>query len=279
MNMKKRNTLFTMAALLVMTAVTLVGCIKKYDLHVSSQDLWFGFEAESQTIEVTANCKWTVTFSDNETWYTITPDNGKKDGTITVSVEPMENEDFRSTYIVVTSPGGHIRRTVFISQNKLEFHGLINKIFGVMHLEHWNTDYFGEIIEDTYHDSTYNPYDTTTGYHLYFLENGEGVQRDHHTDTIAFWPFHYEYDPMNQILHFEFELMDGSPENYDVNVLTASDSLYRFIHEWQSHFWERADMRKVGVITPQEYHEIMKALSTRQRVVKREKGSPIFIMD
>lgn len=271
----KKRTHFLMAALLAVVTMCFVGCKGPDDLHVNTQDVWFGLEASSKTIEVTANCEWTVTQNDDATWYTVTPTTGKKDGTITVTVEPLEGSDFRSSSFVVTSPKGHIRRTVFVSQNKLDFDGIINKIFGVMRVEHWNTDYYGEIIEDTYQDSSYDPYDTTTGYHLYFLDT-IGIQRDHHTDTVAFWLFDYEYNPINQIMHFEFETIEGAPESYDCNVLTASDSLFRFMHEWKENYWERADLRKVSDITPQELREIM----TRKQVfAKHKKGGPIFKMD
>ena len=196
--------------------------------------------------------------------------NGKKDGVVTVTVEPLEDADFRGSSFVIMSPGGHIRRTVFISQNKLDFDGMINKVFGVMSLEHWNTDYYGQIIEDSYKHKEFNPYDTTQGYLMYFYEDGLGVQRDRHGDTAVYYVFHYNYDVLNQILHIEFETVEGAPESYAPQVLTASDSLYRFMHEYKPNFWERADMRKVGTFSSSE-----KAIF-RHKAIKRKGGEPIF---
>ena len=147
--MKKKN-IFIMIAIMAVAVIGLVGCVKKYTISVSTQDLWFGLEAGSQTLDITANCEWTVTKNDDANWYTISTMSGKNDGTITITVEPLEDGDFRGSSFVINSPGGHVYRTVFVSQNKLDFDGLINKIFGVMSFEHWNTDYFGQIIEDTY---------------------------------------------------------------------------------------------------------------------------------
>lgn len=266
---------FMLAALLLVTA-GLTSCIPTYTIHVSRQDLYFGLSAEEQTIDITANCKWTVVRNDDADWYTISQMSGKNDGSITISVKDLTDGDFRGSSFTIQSPGGHVYRTVFVSQNKLDFDGMMNKVFGVIHLEHWNTDFWGEIIEDTYQEATYNPYDTTTGYHVYFLPNGEGIQRDHHTDTIAYWPFHYEYNPLNQVLHIDYELVDNNHEDYDCNVVTASDSLFRFIHEFEDHGWERADMRKVGTINPEEMQKLM---TIKRDVPKRKKGQPIFIMD
>ena len=182
----------------------------------------------------------------------------------------MENADFRESTFVISSLDGQIKHTVFISQNKIDFDGLVNKIFGVMSVEHWNTDYFGQIIEDSYKHKEYNPHDTATGYQMYFLEDGVGIQRDRHNDMAVYYIFNYEYNPANQILHIEFETVSGAPENYDPQVLTASDSLYRFIHEYKANWWERADMRRIGTINPSE-KAIIKSVAT-----KRKGDEPIF---
>ena len=267
--MKKKN-IFIMMALMAVATLGLVGCAKKYSITVSTQNVWFGLDAGEQQLKITANCEWTITKNDNADWYTISTMKGKNDGTITITVTDLEDADFRGSSFVINSPGGHVYRTIFVSQNKLDFDGMVNKIFGVMSLEHWNTDFYGQIIEDTYKHKIYNPYDTTTGYLMYFLEGGQGVQRDHHADTVVYYLFNYEYNPINQILHIEFESTTDAPENYDPQVLTASDSLYRFMHEYKAHWWERADMRKVGIVNPSERSFL------REVVTKRKGGEPIF---
>lgn len=267
--MKKKN-IFLMMSLMVITLAGLVSCVKKYEITVSTQDFWFGLEAEQQTLSITANCKWTVKKNDDADWYTISTMSGKNDGTLTITVDALEGKDFRGSSFVISSPGGHIRRTVFVTQNKLDFEGMVNKIFGVMSVEHWNTDYFGQMIEDTYKHKEFDPYDTATGYTMFFLEDGTGVQMDHHKDTAVYYVFNYEYNPLNQILHIEFETVSGAPESYDPQVLTASDSLYRFIHEYKDHWWERADMRRIGTINPSKASFLLRSAK------KRESDTPIF---
>ena len=266
----KRKNIFLMLALMAMAAMGLVSCSKTDKIQVSTNNLWFGVDAGTQQIEITANCDWTIIKNDNADWYTISAMSGQKDGKLTISVGAMEDRDYRGASFVINSPGGHIRRTIFVTQNKVDFDGMVNKIFGVMELEHWNTDYYGQIIEDSYRFYEFDPYDTTTGYLMYFLENGQGVQRDHHRDTAVYYAFTYEYNPVEQILHIEFETVDDAPESYDPQVLTASDSLYRFIHEYKPNWWERADMRKVGVYNPEGKADL------RQKAIKRKKGEGIF---
>lgn len=248
MRIKSFFFVFSVLALLCFS-----GCKPDYSIFVSTQDLNFGLEAETQTMIVRTNCKWTITKNDDADWYTISPMSGRaNDSIITVTVNDYSNGDYRGSSFVISSPGGHIRRTVFVSQNKMDFYGMINKVYGVMRVEHWNTDYYGMIIEDSYRDSVYDPYDTTSGYLMYFLDGGRGYQRDHHTDTVAWWSFDYEFDADSNILHIKFHLVNDSLESYDPTVLCASDSLYRVLHQYKPNFWERADMRKVGTITPEE---------------------------
>ena len=257
-------------ALLLIAMAGLTSCVEERALRVSTNDLRFGVDAESKTLEITANCKWTVMRNDNADWYSIDMMSGKGDAVITITVDAMDNADYRGSKFVISSPNGHIRRTIFVTQSKIDVYGMVNKIYGVMELEHWNTDYFGQIIEDSYRHYEYDPYDTTAGYLMYFLEDGQGVQRDRHRDTAVYYAFTYNYDPIDQILHIEFETVTDAPESYDPQVLTASDSLYRFMHEWKTDWWERADMRKVGTINPDE-----KAV-LKHAVTKRKEGGPIF---
>ncbi len=269
--MKKKNIFWALALMVV--AAGLVGCVKTYNIVVSTQELWFGLEAGSQTLDITANCEWTITKNDNADWYSISSMGGKKDATLTITVEPLDDADFRGASFVIKSPGGHVRRTVFVSQNKLDFDGMKNKIFGVMSVEHWNTDYFGQMIEDSYKHSEFNPYDTATGYTMYFLADGRGVQMDHFNDTAVYYEFRYEYNPINRILNIEFVTVNDEHEDYSTQVLTASDSLFRFVHEYKPNWWERADMRKVGTINPDQKSFLKRAAT------KRKGGEAIFITD
>ncbi len=268
--MKKKSFLLV-AVLFVIAIVCFNSCTKKHSILVSTQNLWFGLEECSQTFVITANCEWNIIKNDDADWYTISAMSGSNDDSLTISVEKLTDADFRGSSFVIASPGGHVRRTVFISQNKLDFDGMVNKVFGVMSVEHWNTDFFGMMIEDSYKAYTFDPYDTSSGYLMYFLEDGKGYQRDHHTDTVAWWAFDYDFDVVNQVLNINFETIDGSPESYSPDVLTASDSLYRIFHQYKPNWWERADMRKVATIIPEE-----KKAEMRQKAAKRKEGEPIF---
>ncbi|MBQ4398209.1 MAG: BACON domain-containing protein [Bacteroidales bacterium] len=257
----------------IITLLCVSSCVKDYSILLSSQDLRFGLASESQTLTINANCKWTITKNDDADWYTISPMSGKaKDSIVTVTVNDYSHGDFRGSSFVVNSPGSHIRRTVFVSQNKLDFDGLVNKVFGLTRLERWNTDYYGQIIEDEYDLDEYDPYDTTRGQRMYFLENGQGVQRRVRVidDSVFYYSFEYNYNSDSNIFHIVFHLEDGSLEPYDPEVLCASDSLFRIFHEYKHNWWERADMRKVGTIALEEKKMLMRA------VKRRKSGDGVF---
>lgn len=251
--MKVKPIFFVFSILLLCIS----GCIpdKEYSIIVSTQDLHFGLEAETQTLIIKANCKWTITKDDDADWYTISPMSGRaKDSIVTVTVNDYSEGDFRGSWFTVSSPGGHVYRRVLVSQNKIDVYSMVNKVYGLTYLEHWNTDYYGQIIEDGFQVYEYDPYDSTRGQRMYFFEDGLGLQRRvrESVDTVIYYAFEYEYDSDSSIFHIVFHLEDGGLEPYNAQVLCASDSLYRFFHEYQSHWFERADMRKVGTITPEE---------------------------
>jgi hypothetical protein len=163
---------------------------------------------------------------------------------------------------------------VTISQNTtepVELQSLTNMVFGVSNVAHWNTDYFDQVIEESYQSFDFDPNDTTTGFRMYFLEDGQGVQRDNmHSDPV-YYLFQYSYDPIARNLHVEFEtLSDTVSEVYDAPVLTAREDLFHFCHEYKPKFWERADMQKVGTVAAQE-----KSLIIR-KAKKRDGKGPVF---
>ena len=250
----------------------MTSCFKEYSIRVSTNNLWFDTLVSTKTLDITANCKWTITKNGNADWYSVDLMSGQNDATLTITVNAMNDVDYRSSSFVISSPRGRVCRTVFVSQNKVEVYSMVNKVFGCAFREKWNTDANGQMIEDSYKTYEYDPFDTTAGYQMYFYENGQGMQRDSHTDSVVYYPFTYVYNPINQTLHFEFAVAD-SIESYNVFVLTASDSLYRFEHQYQPHWFERASMRKIGTIYPSE-----KAF-LQQKATKRKKSEPIFITD
>ena len=272
----KRKPYLIKLLLFVFVGLSLVGC-KKEKITLSPSELWFPPEGSMQEINISANCGWSLSFDDEADWYTVDTRTGSGDGVIVVTAQPLGDEFSRVSSFTISSDKGKVQLKVDISQNTADPAGLQsleNLVFSVMTIAHWNTDYFGQIIEDSYYSFDYDPYDTTSGYFMYFLEGGQGVQRDNVADTTApvYYLFTYDYNPVLRNLHIEFATaVDTVTEIYNAPVLSATEDLFRFQHEWQPNFWESADMKKVGSYTPQKKDYLL------SKARKRKGGEPIFI--
>lgn len=290
----KRN--LKLAALLVLTSLCLMSC-KKEKITLSLTELWCPAEASINDIQLTANCDWTLRIDDNADWYTvrrsydttIVTESGYNiqsviDSTkvvtagsgnmrLAVVVSPLEATGTRSSSFTINSAKGNVSIKVSISQNKeepTELTNIGNMVFGVSNVAHWNTDYFGEVIEDSYKYKEFDPADTTKGYIMFFFGDGTGIQRDHHSDSTVYYLFTYLFDAANHNLHIEFDAVD-TIEMYDAPVLTATLEVFRFLHEYKPHFWERADMKKIGNITTRQEAEM------KRYAKKRKPGGGLFI--
>ena len=270
----KINTKTLILALFAIAFVSLTGCRKKETIQVSHDTLWFSTEASSQTIDITTDCAWSIEKNGDAQWFTVSPMSGEKapnGTTLTISVQEFDGQDYRSASFTIKSARGRANVTVNLSQNVVEFTSIINTVYGVKKVEQWNTDFFGNVIADSYKEVSFNPHDTTTGFTMYFAEGGVGVQVDRYHDSTVYYSFHYNYDNVTRNLHIEFELVDSTQsEIYNASVLTATEGLFRFQHEYKPSFWERAEMTKIGNIDPQSKGIIDRAIA------KRKESGPIF---
>ena len=273
-----KNSIKTIVmALFAIAFLSLAGCHRDENITVSHDTLWFSTEASSQTIEITTDCSWSIEKNGDAQWYTVSPMSGEKapNGiTLTISVQEYVGDDYRAASFTIKSPKGKANVTVNLSQNVVEFSSIINTVYGVKKVEQWNSDFAGNVIEDSYKNADFNPHDTTTGFTMYFAEDGLGVQVDRYHDSTVYYSFHYNYDNVTRNLHIEFVLFDTTQtEIYNANVLTATEGMFRFEHEYKPSFWERAEMTKIGDIS-------YEAKSMINRIAaKREENGPIFRLD
>lgn len=273
----KNNTKVTVLALfaIVFMALTCTSC-KKEKIEVSSDILYFSDDEDWQTVTVTSNCSWTIEKDDNIDWFTVSQGLNKvsTDALITVRVNEFEEEGTRESSFVIVSGKGDVRCVVKVVQQQPEFGSLINTVYGVRKEEQWNTDFYGDVIEDSYLSGFFDPYDMTTGFTMYFAEDGFGVQEDRYHTTHEYSTFHYNYNNVTRILHIEFDLVDTTQtEIYDERVLTATERMFRFEQEFEPHGWERTEMVKIGIIDSQTKNIIDRA------VAKRKENGPLFNLD
>jgi len=250
-------------------------------IRVTENILSFFNEAETKTITVTSNCDWTLSKENNSDFtsdfYSTSATSGSV-GTCNLNITVPDN--FTSGNHLglfwLKSSSGNTETPVRVKQNGRNETNITSTVWGIYKYERWNTDYFNNILEETYTVSEYNPSNfNTPGWTMYFLKNNHGEQSDRKYSETGelvqiFYPFDYEYDSVTHHLHITFENEDPEVnEYYDTNVLTLNDSIFIIQDEYREHFFEKASMRKVG------YIEETKTQSPRKTGTKKH-GQPLF---
>ena len=264
----KKNSNILKTALFLLALVSFVSCNKKEELAVPVDHLWFPGEACVQELNISANCSWSVTIDDGTDWFSVDPMSGSNNEVLKITVKAIGDAEQRSSSFTITSAKGQVQLQVRVSQNTEEptdIESLTNLVFGVATVTHWNVDYFGEVLEETYRRYEFDPNDTTSGYIMYFLEDSIGIQRDNVSgDSTMYYTFKYDFNPVTRILHLDFVTIEDTTEIYDAPVLIATEELFRFQHEYKPMRWELADMRKIGTLRPQEKARILQAIKKRK---------------
>ena len=150
--MKKRINLLKVS-LFLFALMSLASCNKKEEMTVLVNSLWFPEEACVQELAITANCKWSINIDDGADWYTIDPMSGRNNKVLSITVKALGDAEQRTSSFTITSDKGNVQLKVRVSQNTdepAELRSIENMVFGVATFTHWNVDYFGEVIEETY---------------------------------------------------------------------------------------------------------------------------------
>lgn len=251
-------------------------------IKVTENILPFFCESETKTITVTSNCDWTVKKENNDEYtsgfYTLSASSGNVGATnITVSV----SDNFTATNNLgmarFVSSSQNTETPVRIKQNGRNETNITSTVWGVYKYERWNTDYFNNILDETYTVTEYVPTNfNSPGWTMYFLKNNHGEQSDRKYNSNneliqTFYPFDYQYDTVTHMLHIVFESEDPEiNEFYDTEVLTLNDSIFVIKDEYRDHFFEKASMRKVGYVEEEQKSASPRKIGTKKR------GHPLF---
>ena len=251
-------------------------------IKVTENILSFFSEAETKTITITSNCDWTLEKENNEdftsSFYTLSTNSGNV-GTTEMNVSVADNYTYTNNLglIKLKSDSGNTETPVRIKQNGRNESNITATVWGVFKYERWNTDYFNNVLEETYTVTNYVPTNfNSPGWTMYFLRNNHGEQSDRkyndNGDLVqVFYPFDYQYDTLTHLLHIVFESEDPEIiESYDTEVLTLTDTLFVIQDEYREHFFEKASMRKIG------YVQENKNTTSPRKIGTKKHGHPLF---
>jgi len=91
----------------------------KEKINVSNSSVSILAEGESKTIEVKANCSWTVSIEgDDANWITVNPNSGHNDGSFTINATENTTEAQRQAILIIA--GKTLTRTVNVTQKSKE---------------------------------------------------------------------------------------------------------------------------------------------------------------
>jgi hypothetical protein len=245
----KKLMAYSVGLFLIMIVLASCNPTEKETLSLSKQKIAFYGQADSDTIEIVCNTAWKVVKNDHSDWYKLSSTSGNKNGRLIISVENYESITNRKGTFTIKTELAEKEETVLIKQNGQSHSKIANTIWGVAFYERWNTDFYGEMIPETYETYTFNPEDTLQGFTMYFFENNSGCQADNKTSGRSYFLFDYEYDESNSNFYISFETNEGSaPEDYNAHVNTLNDTLFVLTNEYKDHWFEKATMSKIGEI-------------------------------
>ena len=116
----QRNATITVSggeATPVTVSVTQEGKSITYTLSVSPATLEFTYTSGTKDISITSNDSWTV--SSNQSWCTVSPASGSKDGTVKITVSANESTSARSATVTITGANSG-SKTISVTQSGYE---------------------------------------------------------------------------------------------------------------------------------------------------------------
>lgn len=118
------------------------GTTSDSELTVNPGSLNYTYEGGAQTITVTSNVSWTV--SSSQSWCTVSPASGDKNGTVTVTASANTTTSTRPAIVTIKSTTGGITREVSISQESSPVAGILKMLAGESaDGKSWTWDYDG----------------------------------------------------------------------------------------------------------------------------------------
>lgn len=268
--MKKTQEKIFALTLMFVAVLFFASCNRKERIDISTEDqqLSFPWSESEKTVAVKANCSWAVENVNNVDWLTIESPSGRKDGSFKVKVTKNDANQDREAMIKVVSEKGKASQSIKVLQatdivsGGVDFSILVNSYWGLSREEQWNTDFYNEVIPDTYKLWEFDPNDTTTGYVMFFVYSDSlgyfGFQKEIKSDSSVYYRFNYSIDSINNQVLLSFEQFDTTQvEEYAIDVQVLNASTFKFWHEYKPHFFERSKLSLLGTINPESRGFVM----------------------
>lgn len=234
----KRTTIW-IGLLFLTLSVLATSCRKKQHIIISKASMTYSYSGGNDVFRVEADCNWEVVGV--EDWLTVNPTVGNKDGNVVVSVERNNTMQDRRATLFVVSENGKVKKGIEIIQASVDINAIINKVWFALTDERWDTDYYNQVIPESYRSYSYYSNPGYENWFFYFLNNNTGYQvRTYNGDTI-YYPYNFIYYPDVDSLDISFEIIGDTVnrEDYHAIVHQLDEENFVISHAYRPHQFEK----------------------------------------
>lgn len=234
-----KRTAIWIGVLFLALSVLTTSCGNMQHIDISKASMTYPYSGGNDVFRIEADCNWEVVGAAN--WFTVNPTMGSKDGNVVVTVARNNSMQDRYATLYVVSENGKVRKSIDIIQTSADISVIINKVWFTLTDERWDTDYFNEVIPESYRIYSYYSNEGYENWFFYFLENNSGYQvRTFNGDTI-YYPYNYTYYPDVDSLDISFEIEGDSivREDYHTIVHQLDEENFVISHAYRPHQYEK----------------------------------------
>lgn len=231
--------------LLFTLALLTTSCGKKQHIIISKAALTYTYSGGNDVFQITADCGWEVSGMTN--WITVNPTTGNGDGNVVVTVNRNTSGQDRNATLMITSENGKVRKSIQVIQVKADINAIIRKVWFTLTDERWDSDYFNQVIPDSYRIYRYYSNDEFEHWFFYFIDNSTGYQvRTYQGDTI-YYPYTFTFYPDVDSLDISFEVIGDSTimEDYHTIIHQLNNEFFVFSHAYRPHQFEKVTTANV----------------------------------
>lgn len=228
--------------LIALISIVVLGCVSckpKQHIDLSKQSMVFSPRGGTDLFTITADCDWTIEVDNGGDWITLSQTSGSKDANVSVKVGKYTGMLDRNTSLTVVSANGKVKKTLLVTQTKYDIKDIVGKAWFLRYYERWDTNYYYELIEDTYQSWTYYSEEGYENWFLFFTDDKTGYQMHTKQGDTVYYSYDYRYYPDGDSLYINFETSDGSVEDYHCLIYQVDDEMFVFSNEWWPHRFEK----------------------------------------
>ena len=235
----KRHFIWIGVLFLALATIT-TSCKKKNYVEVSKEVITFTYAGGTDVFRIESDCDWTIERDNSQTWYSISKESGHGNDTIVVNVDKNLLSYDNTAWLTISPTNRKRDKKVAIVQTKIAIIDIIRKIWFTRFYERWDTDYYNQVIVESYRDYTYYSNEGFENWFFYFLEDNTGYEiRTENGDTI-YYPFDFIYYPDGDSLYINFMMIDTTiKEDYHTTIQELNSERLVITNEYRPHQFEK----------------------------------------